>query len=420
MTKNTETDANVLIISSDCHAGALPSIYEEFMEPEYHEAARVWWVQFAREMMKRAGTFFDQEAVEAYEDKAGEATRMSAPAEKDKAEELSDGEFLEMLSDESSAFAPRRGEFDSKARIADLDGDGVAGEVIFPQMAPFGAGLSQYRKEVSPEHNLAGIRAYNRWLADFCSQNPERHAGVALINVDDLEVTVAEIREAKAMGLWGGVLLPTSTGDNPYYHDPIYEPLWAVCEELDMPLHSHSGWSPDYGDVDCATAMFISEVDKYAQRAFAPLVWSGAFERHPGLKFVFTETGVQWILETLRVLEFKAADPIFKYFTKDLSLGPSEYFARQCYLGASFMRRDEGEHRHEIGLDRILYGTDYPHLEGTWPNTADRLAATFAGYSESEARAILGGNALDVYAFDEQKLAPIVDRIGPKLDTLIG
>ena len=413
-------DSKVLMISSDCHAGALPSIYESFMEKKHHEAARVWWVQFAREMMKRAGTFFDQEAVEAYEGKSGGASRMSAPGEKTKAAELSDAAFLDLLSDEHSAFAPRRGEFDIEARIADLDGDGVAGEVIFPQMAPFGAGLSQYRREVSKEHNLAGIRAYNRWLADFCSANPERHAGVALINVDDVSVAVSEIREAKAMGLWGGVLLPTSTGDNPYYHDPCYEPLWAVCEELDMPLHSHSGWSPDYGDADCATAMFISEVDKYAQRAFAPLVWSGAFERHPGLKFVFTETGTQWILETLRVLEFKAADPIFKYFTKDLSLSPAEYFARQCYIGASFMRRAEGEFRDEIGLDRILYGTDYPHLEGTWPNTKEKLSATFAGYSEEEARALLGLNALEVYAFDAKKLDPITDRVGRNLHDIIG
>ena len=89
-------DAKVLMISSDCHAGALPSIYEKFMDTEHHEAARIWWVQFAREMMKRAGTFFDQEAVEAYEDKAGAASRMSAPAEKDKKDELSDGEFLDL------------------------------------------------------------------------------------------------------------------------------------------------------------------------------------------------------------------------------------------------------------------------------------------------------------------------------------
>ena len=62
-------------------------------------------------------------------------------------------------------------------------------------------------------------------------------------------------------GLWGGVLLPSSTGSHPFYHHPRYEPIWAVCEELDMPLQTHSGWAPDYGDVECATAMFISEVE---------------------------------------------------------------------------------------------------------------------------------------------------------------
>ena len=109
------SDSKVLMISSDCHAGALPSTYEKYMDKKHHEAARLWWVEFAREMMKRAGTFFDQEAVEAYEGKAGSASRMSAPPEKAKADELSDAAFLDLLSDEHSAFAPRRGECDIKA-----------------------------------------------------------------------------------------------------------------------------------------------------------------------------------------------------------------------------------------------------------------------------------------------------------------
>ena len=74
-------------------------------------------------------------------------------------------------------------------RSKELEADGIAGEIIFPQMAPFGAGLLQYRRPVDPEHNLAGIRAYNRWLADFCNLNPGRHAGVILINIDDSEVS---------------------------------------------------------------------------------------------------------------------------------------------------------------------------------------------------------------------------------------
>ena len=295
--------SRVLVISSDCHAGALPAGYEEYMPRKYHAAARDWWLAYAREMMSRAGTFFDQEAVEAYADQAGEGGgRLKAIALPDT--QPDDADLVAMLTDESSAFSPRRGEFDASVRLSELEADGIAAEVIFPQMAPFGAGLLQYRYPISPEENLEGNRAYNRWLADFCRTNPGRHAGDAIINVDDIEVAVREIRDAREMGLWGGVLLPTGTGEHPFYHHPRYEPIWAVCEELEIPLQTHSGWAPDYGDVPAATAMYISEVDMWAHRPFAALVWSGAFERHPNLKYVLTETGCSWILETIRVMEF--------------------------------------------------------------------------------------------------------------------
>jgi predicted TIM-barrel fold metal-dependent hydrolase len=411
--------SRVLIVSADCHAGALPGTYEEYLPKKYHVAARAWWLAFAREMMARAGTFFDQEAVEAYAEGAGGGRGLMGDLSRgDK--RLGDDDILRMLSDEASPFAPRRGEFDADVREQDLDADGVAGEVIFPQMVTFGGGLLQYRDEVAPEHNLEGIRAYNRWLADFCQADIDRHAGVALMNVDDIDVTAREIRKAKEIGLWGGVLLPTSTGPHPFYHHPRYEPIWALCEELDMPLHSHSGWAPDYGDVQSATAMYISEVDMWAHRPFTALMWSGAFERHPNLEFILTETGCSWILETLRLLEYKADLPIFKYFTKDLSLRPSEYFARQCYIGASFMPPIEGKDRHRIGLDKLMWGTDYPHLEGTWPNTMKSLRETFAGYPEDEIRALLGSNAARVYGFDLEALAPIADRIGPRISDIRG
>ena len=309
---------------------------------------------------------------------------------------------------------------DASIRIQELDTDGTAGEVIFPQMAPFGAGLMQYRHDVTPEHNLAGCQAYNRWLAEFCKTNPSRMSGVALINVDDIDVTVQEIRAAKEMGLWGGVLLPSSTGTHPFYHHPRYEPLWAVCEELEMPIQSHSGWSPDYGDVPAATAMFISEVDMWAQRPFTALLWSGAFERHPNLKYILTEAGCGWMVEKLRVLEFKANDPIFKHFTKDLSLSPTGYFERQCYIGASFMPRHEAHFRHELGVDKFMWGSDYPHLEGTWPHTMKALNETFGDFPEDEIRAILGLNAARVYGFDVGELQPVADEIGPSIEAIRG
>jgi len=411
--------SRVLIISSDCHAGALPATYKDYLPRKHHAAADAWWLAYAREMVSRAGTFFDQEAVEAYADKAGEGGgKMKALS--DPAVRLDDDQILGMLMDEKSPFAPRRGEYDASVRVRELDEDGVAGEVIFPQMAPFGAGLMQYRYEVTPEQSFAGCQAYNRWLADLCKAHPARHAGVALIDVEDIDASVKEIRAARELGLWGGVLLPTSTGRHPFYHHPRYEPLWAVCEELGMPLQSHSGWSPDYGDLESATAMFISEVDMWAQRPFTALLWSGAFERHPNLKYVFTETGVGWILEKLRVLEFKASNPIFKHFTRNLSLDPTEYFQRHCFLGASFMPAHEGAFRHQIGVDKLMWGSDYPHLEGTWPNTLKSLNETFGDYPEEEIRAILGLNAAQVYGFDLDELRPIADEIGPTVEQIRG
>jgi len=409
----------VLVISSDCHAGALPATYNEYMPRAFHDAANAWWLAYAREMYSRAGTFFDQEAVKTYAEQAGEGgARMQAFS--DPSLKLSDADILGMLGDTSSPFAPRRGEFDATVRMQELDTDGIAGEVIFPQMAPFGAGLMQYRYPVTPEQSFAGCQAYNRWLADFCSANPARQAGVALIDVEDIEATVREIRAARAMGLWGGVLLPSSTGKHPFYHHPRYEPIWAVCQELDIPVQSHSGWSPDYGDVPSATAMFISEVDMWAQRPFTAMLWAGVFERYPNLKYMLTETGVGWVVEKLRVLDFKAASPMFKHFNRGLSMTPSGYFARNCWLGASFMPEHEGRFRHQIGVDRLMWGSDYPHLEGTWPNTMKALNETFALYPEQEIRDILGLNAANAYGFDLAALAPIAERIGPTLSAVRG
>lgn len=413
--------SRILVVSSDCHAGALPQDYREYMPTRYHAAADAWWLQYAREMMKRMGTFFDQEAADEFARQSGEqgAGRMD-PGAASKAAQASDVELWDYLCDPDSIIAPQRGEYDATMRLSELDGDGIAGEVVFPQMAPFGGGLMQYRHPIEPEHNLAGIQAYNRWLANLCASNPGRHAGVIIINVEDIAVSVQEIRDAHAMGLFGGVLLPGSTGEHPYYHDyQRYQPLWSVCEELGLPIHTHSGWSPDYGDVPAATPMFISEVDLWAHRPFAALLWSGVFEKHPGLKLVFTEAGCSWILETLRNLQFKADNPIFAHFTKDLSLTPTEYFQRNCYIGASFLPRHEIGDRHRIGVDKLMWGSDYPHMEGTWPNTMDKLHETFHDVAETEIRSMLGETAVDVFGFDRALMRSHADRIGPQLADIV-
>ena len=118
------------------------------------------------------------------------------------------------------------------------------------------------------------------------------------------------------------------------------------------------------------------------------------------------------------MLEFKANDPIFKHFTRKLSLGPTGYFERQCFIGASFMPRHEAHFRHDIGIDKLLWGSDYPHLEGTWPNTMAALRKTFFDFPEHEIRAILGENAARVYGFDVPAMQKIADRIGPTIESI--
>ncbi|NQX87335.1 MAG: amidohydrolase family protein [Halioglobus sp.] len=412
--------SRVTIISSDCHAGTLPDGYKPFLPREFHAAADAWWLEYAREMMRRMGTFFDQEAAEEFNARSGDqgAGRMD-PTAASTAARASDAELWDFLCDPDSIIAPRRGEYEPDTRLQELEEDGIAGEVIFPQMAPFGAGLMQYRHAITPEQSLAGNRAYNHWLAALCSKNPGRHAGVAVINVDNIDVTVNEIRDAHRLGLFGGVLLPTSTGPHPFYHDyQRYEPIWRVCEELNMPIHTHSGWSPDYGDLGSATMMYISEVDMWAQRPFTALLWSGVFEKHPNLKLVFTETGCAWIIETLRVLKFKIDNPIFAHFTKNMSLTPEEYFQRNCFIGASFLAPHEIGSRYDIGIDKLMWGSDYPHMEGTWPNTMQKLRETFHDVKEEEIRAILGDNAVEVFGFDRTLIAEAAQRIGPDISAI--
>ena len=187
-----------------------------------------------------------------------------------------------------------------------------------------------------------------------------------------------------------------------------------------MPIHTHSGWTPDYGDVSSATAMFISEVDMWAQRPFTAMLWSGVFEKHPDLKMVFTEAGCGWILETLRVLHFKADNPLFAHFKKDVPLSPTEYFQRNCYIGASFLPAHEIGLRHQIGVDKLMWGSDYPHMEGTWPHTMTKLRETFADVAEEEIRIMLGTQAANIFGFDRSILDPIAAKIGPKISDIKG
>ena len=325
--------------------------------------------------------------------------------------------------------------WDHERRLHDLETDGIVAEVIFPNtIPPFFPEVSLVQQPVTTsgtelELRWAGLRAHNRWLADFCAAAPGRRAGIAQILLHDVDAAVAEIRWAKEAGLTGGVLLPgTPPGSGlPPLYAPDYEPIWAACEELSMPVNHHSGSAaPDYGDYPEAKVMFLLEVTWWAHRALWNLIFSGVLERHPDLDLVFTEQGTAWIPQQLQTLDYffdrmaKAGGSQEQEWGADvvgrLSLRPSEYWARQCFVGASFMRPDEVGLRDIVGVDRVMWGSDYPHREGSFPYSQEALRLSFAGVPPVEVQAMLAGNAARLYGFDMEHLAPLARRFGPRVD----
>jgi predicted TIM-barrel fold metal-dependent hydrolase len=372
------------LISADCHAGGNMGQYREYLDPAYRDAFDAW-----------RGAY-------------------SNP-------------FRDLQGDS------RTRNWDDARRWSDLEADGVVAEIVFPNTVPpfFPTGIVIARPPARDEYELrwAGIRAHNRWLADFCALAPERRAGIAQIFVNDVEEACREIRWVKETGLRGGVLVPNIPPDHtdlaPIY-DPVYDPIWALCADLGVPVNSHSGTGlPDYGKYPAAQAIWVMETPFFAHRPLWHMVLGGVFERHPTLKFVMTESGCAWVPETLQRLDGLHAamrsgrtGEIGFDSAAALPLKPSEYFDRNCWIGVSFPSPREAKTRHKIGLHKFMWGADYPHNEGSTPFSKESLRRAFAGTEPAELHTVLAANAAYVYDFDLEALAPYAAKVGPTVAEL--
>jgi predicted TIM-barrel fold metal-dependent hydrolase len=322
--------------------------------------------------------------------------------------------------------------WDSDARLAEHDRAGVVGEVLFPNTVPpfFQQGnlLALPPTEAEYAKRWAGLQAHNRWLAAFCAKAPGRRGGIVQILLNHVEDAVAEIRWAhNNVDVFAGVLLP-AVPPNSHLHelwDPYYEPLWEVCEELDVPLNIHTGSGiPDYGELEPARAIMLVELPWFAHRPLWHLIFGGVLERHPTLRLALTEQGVAWIPRGVETLDWffkrmstkdSAEASFFGAVVASMSMMPSDYFKRNFWVGASFLRPSEAPLIPSIGVDRIMWGDDYPHSEGSYPFTTEALRAAFADSAPDDVTAMVGGNAAAFYGFDLDRLRTIGDRIGPRM-----
>ncbi len=241
-----------------------------------------------------------------------------------------------------------------------------------------------------------------------------------------MDRAVEEIAWARANGLHGGIMLPAMSLRNglPGYADDYYEPLWSACEDHGIVVNLHTGASGTATDAkqlyDAKHGGFLGlyEVFVFTRRPLWFLIFGGVFDRHPDLKVVVTENGVQWLPSLVRDMESffdtHGGAPVRSY----LKMRPAEYVDRHVFLGGSLMKRSEAEMREEIGVDRLMWGADYPHLEGAAPVHRLVLRQVFGGMPEEDLRRILGPTPCRVFGFDGDLLQEVADRVGPTVADL--
>ena len=318
--------------------------------------------------------------------------------------------------------------WDLEIRTEDQNSQGVVGEVVFPNTVPpfFKKSIvtSQPPSREEYELCLAGIRAHNRWLTDFCSEDPIRRAGIGLILPNNLDEAVKDIESIAKAGLRGGVLLPLIPPDCDWLL-PLYDPAWdkvfAAIQDHNLVINQHSGQgSPGYGESLVGKALWMSEVTFYCQAGFRHLLMSGVFERFSKLKYILTESGCAWVPPLLAQLDgihlgiqYGAIGEMHyegEWALKDL---PSTYAERNCWYGASFPSKAELDGINKIGAEKILWGNDYPHYEGTFPYNLESLRLTFYDVPDRERRMLFGENAAKLYNFDLEKLRLLANKYGP-------
>ena len=286
---------------------------------------------------------------------------------------------------------------DIERRLADQALDGIGAEVIYPNSSLFLYNSSD------PGYQFAVARAYNDWAIELFGLRPDRFVPVAIVPVIDLDCAVREVERAARAG-YRSIKIPLTVEHRPY-NLPDYDRLWAACADhgLVVALHAFSesqdhypeDWGEEEGHGGALAHMAMSMAR--GQNPVALLIASGALQRHPGLRFVVVECGAGWLAWLLYALD-EQVDKKHMWIRPRLEMKPSELFRRQ---GAVTFSDDPVALRllDFTGPEVLLWGSDYPHDEGTFPHSRETIARTFAGVAEADRRKIVCDNARRIYGF---------------------
>jgi predicted TIM-barrel fold metal-dependent hydrolase len=372
-----------LVLSSDSHVFEPPDLWTTRIDRAFRDRAP--------RMLRIDGA--DQLVVEDHQVVSGIGLISNAGARFEAPETISASARFEDV---------HRGGYDPQQHLADMRLDGVAGEVLYPSQGLF------YFKVADPALMSAIFRAYNDWLADFCRVDPARLKGIAMINVDDVRDAIGELERAARRG-FAGAMITEYPLETRRYDQPEYEPFWAAAEALEMPLSLHTA-TRRQGKVRGAGERTIRDATSRSTKAFYPaismcdMIFSGVFERHSGLKIAIVEFELSWAPHVLSSMDYtyreRHEEALYRF--RD-GMRPSDFFHRNVFL--SFQEDAIGIRlRDAIGVDNMMWGSDYPHSESTFPQSRKILAEILAGVPEDEQAKIAGGNTARLYRFDVARL----------------
>jgi predicted TIM-barrel fold metal-dependent hydrolase len=286
------------------------------------------------------------------------------------------------------------GGFDPVARLADMDTEGIDQAVLFPSVGLYFWVLDD------PAAAVPIARAYNDWLASYCAAAPDRLFGAAMLPEQDPAEAAAELRRAHdELGFKAAFVRPNPCCGRSL-SDRAYDPLWDAAEETRTAIAVHEGSSvivPTLGAERPFNPLVLHAVSHSFEEmlACAQLIAFGVLERHPGLRVVFLESGGGWAPFWMERLDEQAES--FGGFCPDLRLAPSEYFARQCWISYEIDERTLPALAPFIGERRIVWGSDYPHHDATFPGALDTLRRTLAPLRPEVQAMVLGSNAAELY-----------------------
>jgi uncharacterized protein len=317
----------------------------------------------------------------------------------------------------------RPGAFQPRPRLADMDTDGIGQAVLYPTML---LGLPALD---DTEFAEAQANAFNEWLADYCSAAPRRLFAVATVPHQDIERAVRVIRKAQQLGHVGVFLRPNPSVQGKKFNDPVYDPIWQVCQELDLPVGLHPFLAPDMPGACRALGYFQMKAPGVEMESTDPaspirhmaniffsqalsnpfdmmetlalMICGGVLERFPRLKVIFLEANGGWIVPWLERLDHHYE--IFRWDVPWMKMKPSEYFRRQCWISfdpdestLAFSARSP-----LVGAERIIWASDYPHPDAKFPGVVKELREAAASLNDAQRARILGLNAAELYKLPE-------------------